>query len=61
MCLVSISGFVSIPPNPERLNAMYDTWTAMARMQDYAPYSTVPRDQEPRWWDDDDDEWKETE
>jgi len=41
--------------NSARYSAYYDTWSAMARMQDYAPYSTVPRPEEPRWWEDEED------
>ncbi len=49
------------PPNDERMDAMYDTWTAMAQMQDYAPYSTTPRPVRRRWEDDYDDYRGETE
>ena len=31
------------PPNSERRPAYYEVWTALARMQDYRPYSRVPR------------------
>lgn len=40
------------PANGQRYAAYYGTWSAMARMQDYAPYSTTPRATEPRWWED---------
>lgn len=33
----------SSPPNPQRRSAYYATWSAMARMQEYAPYSTIKR------------------
>lgn len=42
------------PPNPERYSAYYGTWTALAEMQDYAPYSVTPRPARPRWEDEDD-------
>lgn len=49
------------PPNPERLNALYGCWEALAGMQAYRPYSRVPRAAEQRWWDDDipeeDEDW----
>lgn len=38
-------------PSPQRLSAYYSTWGAMAQMQPYAPYSTVPRDSEPGWYE----------
>jgi hypothetical protein len=41
------------PANAERYAAYYGTWAAMARMQDYAPYSAVPRPSQPQWWDED--------
>lgn len=41
------------PVNAERYSAYYGTWSAMARMQDYAPYSTTPRPEQPRWWEED--------
>lgn len=41
------------PGSAERYAAYYGTWSAMARMQDYAPYSTTPRADEPRWWEED--------
>ena len=44
----------SSPPNPERYEAYYGTWTALAEMQDYAPYSVTPRPARPRWEDEDD-------
>lgn len=31
------------PANPLRREAYYETWQAMALMQPYAPYTTVPR------------------
>ena len=43
------------PANAARYTAYYDTWSAMARMQDFAPYSTVLRPIEPDWWDDEED------
>lgn len=42
------------PPNDQRYDAYYDTWHAMAQMQDYAPYSRTPRPPRPRWEDEDD-------
>jgi len=42
------------PANPARLGALYGCWHALAELQDYRPYSTVPRSEEPldRWeWD----------
>lgn len=47
------------PKNAERYDAYYDTWTAMAKMQDYAPYSMVKRPKLApnfRHWDDDVDD-----
>ncbi|MCA0294732.1 MAG: hypothetical protein LCH96_05325 [Actinobacteria bacterium] len=41
------------PANAERYSAYYGTWSAMARMQDYPPYSTTPRPEQPRWWEED--------
>jgi len=43
------------PANEARHAAYYGTWSAMARMQDYAPYSTVLRPEEPHWWEDEED------
>lgn len=43
------------PADPERYNAYYGTWSAMARMQDFAPYSTTARAAE-RWDEDVDDD-----
>ena len=44
------------PKNEARHDAYYGTWTAMAQMQDYAPYSRVKRSKFPlkRDWDGDD-------
>ncbi len=40
------------PPNPARLGALYGCWHALSELQDYRPYSTVPRSEEPAaWWD----------
>lgn len=44
------------PPNAERFRAMYGCWEALAEMQDYRPYSTVPRSEESQSWEDDWDE-----
>ena len=41
------------PANAQRHSAYYGTWSAMARMQDYPPYSTIPRSEEPSWWEED--------
>lgn len=40
------------PPNDWRYDAYYDTWSAMAQMQDVAPYSTQPRTSSRRFWED---------
>jgi hypothetical protein len=40
------------PANAERYSAYYGTWSAMARMQDFAPYSTTPRTKQAPWWED---------
>lgn len=37
------------PKNADRSSAYYSTWTAMSRMQDYAPYSRVKRSKLPLW------------
>lgn len=37
--------------HPGRTRAYYGVWTALADLQDYAPYSRVPREAE-RWCDD---------
>ena len=34
------------PPNPRRMSAYYTVWTALAEMQDPAPYSVTPRKEE---------------
>ena len=47
----------SSPPNAERCGAYYSVWSALARMQDYEPYSTVPRPPRTRWGDDQDDDF----
>ena len=44
------------PANQARYSAYYGTWSAMARMQDYAPYSTAPRPEEPDWWEREEDQ-----
>lgn len=38
-------------PNAARLTSYYDCWSALARMQPYAPYSTVPRTVGTGWED----------
>lgn len=48
-------------PNPARYRAYYATWSAMAEMQPCPPYSTTPRPPAARWWEDYEDDWKETE
>ena len=40
--------------HPGRWRAYYGVWTALAELQDYKPYSRVPRSLEPRW---DEDDW----
>lgn len=40
------------PPNHQRFAAYYACWSALAEMQDFAPYSTVPRPPRDRWEDD---------
>ena len=45
------------PPNAERFRAYYSCWEALAAMQDFAPYSTVPRPPRTRWGDDQDDDF----
>lgn len=40
------------PPNPERMHAYYRVWSAMAELQDPAPYSLTPRPPRTRWDDD---------
>ena len=47
----------SSPPNAERRCAYYRCWESLARMQDYEPYSTVPRPPRTRWDDDQDDDF----
>lgn len=42
------------PANPARLGALYGVWHSLSDLQDYRPYSTVPRSAEPaQWWDED--------
>ncbi|MBB1515015.1 hypothetical protein H5398_03350 [Tessaracoccus sp. MC1679] len=42
--------------HPGRWRAYYGVWTALAELQDYKPYSSVPRALEPRWDEDVDDD-----
>ena len=41
--------------HPGRWRAYYGVWTALAELQDYKPYSSVPRALEPGWDEDVDD------
>lgn len=44
----------SSPDNADRYEAYYGVWTALAKMQDWAPYASGPRATRPRWEDEDD-------
>lgn len=40
---------VGSPGTTSRHTAYYAVWSAMGKLQDYAPYSKYPRGQEPKW------------
>jgi hypothetical protein len=42
------------PGNADRYEAYYGVWTALAKMQDWAPYASGPRASRTRWEDEDD-------
>lgn len=43
------------PRHPGRHGAMYATWSAMAELQPFAPYSTTPRGGRGRWFEDEEE------
>lgn len=43
----------SRPGNADRYEAYYGVWTALAKLQDWAPYAREPRAARSRWEDDD--------
>lgn len=48
---------LSSPANPARLRALYGCWHSLAELQDYRPYSTVPRGEESTLHWDDEEAW----